>query len=302
MNSEDIQKVLILGAGTMGHQIGFLCATHGLEVAVFDISEESLTAAQGKVQKLARRFVKMEKLDQAGAEAAFNRMSFTSNPQRAAKDADIISESVPENPEVKGNIFRQFHELCPEHTLFTTNTSTLVPSMFAEASGRPEKLAALHFHDVAFNNVVDIMPHPGTSPDTVEKLKAFAERTGLIAIVLNRENPGYLFNSMLTEWFRAAQSLAAREVASPRDIDRAWMGVMGVGAGPFGIMDSIGLDTVHSITRFWAEKTEDPRAMENAAFMKTFVDKGELGVKTGKGVYTYPGPEFKHPDFLKGHK
>ncbi|ACL04787.1 3-Hydroxybutyryl-CoA dehydrogenase (NAD-binding) [Desulfatibacillum aliphaticivorans] len=298
----EFKKVLILGAGTMGHQIGFLCATKGLDVAVYDISEESLAFAQDRAAKLGRRFVRMGKLTQEEAEAALNRMSFTSDAAAAAEGADIVNESVPEVPKLKGKVFAQFNELCPENVIFTTNTSTLMPSAFAEATGRPEKFAALHFHDVSFNNVVDIMPHPGTAPETIEAVKAFSDQMELVSIVLKKESPGYVFNALLTEWLRAAQSLAARGVAEPQDVDRAWMGVMGVHTGPFAIMDSIGLDTCHHITEYWSTYDDDPRLKENAAFLKTYVDKGELGAKTGKGFYNYPGPEFTKPDFIKKDK
>ena len=302
MSGQEFKKVLILGAGTMGHQIGFLCATHGLDVAVYDISEESLTTAQEKVQKLARRFVRMGKISQEGADGAVDRMSFTCNPEAAAEGADIISESVTEVPELKGRVFAQFNEICPEHVIFTTNTSTLLPSQFAGATGRPERFAALHFHDVSFNNVVDIMPHPGTAPETIDGVKDFTDQIEQVAIVLKKESPGYVFNAILTEWLRAAQSLAAKGVAEPKDVDRAWMGVMGVHTGPFAIMDSIGLDTCYHITNYWAQQDSDPRLKENAAYLKDYVDRGELGAKSGKGFYTYPGPDFLNPDFLKGHK
>lgn len=302
MKVEDIKKILILGAGTMGHQIGFVCATHGYEVVLYDIRQEGLDAAMDKVAKLARRFVKIGRLDQGQADAALALMSCTTDPEEAAKDADLISESVPESPELKGKIFAQMNELCPERCIFTTNTSTLVPSMFAEATGRPDRLVALHFHDVSLTNVVDIMPHPGTSEETLALVEDFAKAIGQVAIVLQKENSGYVFNAMLSEWFRSAQTLASKEVADPMDIDRAWMGVMNAPIGPFGVMDTIGLDTVFTITDFWAKKLGDPQSAMNAAFMKGFVDKGRLGMKAGKGVYDYPNPQWAQPDFLKGHK
>ena len=117
-------------------------------------------------------------------------------------------------------------------------------------------------------------------------------------IVLAREHNGYVFNTMLTSLFDAAPTLAAKEIASVPDIDRSWMGVTWMPSGPFGIMDSIGLKTVHQICTYWAERTKDPRAMANAAFVGELVRRGHLGIKSGQGFYTYPVPAFRRPDFL----
>ncbi|MDY6903362.1 MAG: 3-hydroxyacyl-CoA dehydrogenase [Thermodesulfobacteriota bacterium] len=302
MQISDIKKVLILGAGTMGHQIGFLCATHNYDVTLYDISEESLNKALKRLGKFADRMTGRNGLSAEAAAAALDRIHSTTDPEEAAQDTDIVSESVPEDPGLKGKVFARFNDLCPEHTIFTTNTSTLVPSMFAHATGRPERLVALHFHDISLTNIVDVMPHAGTLPAVTGRVKAFAESIGQIPIVLSKENPGYVFNAMLSEWFKSAQTLAANGVAEPRDVDRAWMGVMHAPVGPFGVMDTVGLDTVWKITDFWAEKLQEPQARRNAAFMKQFVDQGKLGIKTGHGVYQYPDPEWANPDFIKDTK
>jgi 3-hydroxybutyryl-CoA dehydrogenase len=297
---EDVKKVLVIGAGTMGQQICVPCALGGYEVIIYDIKEEMLQTARRRIQNIFKGSVEWKKITQAESDAAFARISYTTDAARAAENADIVSESVPEDPALKGKVFAQFNALCPERTVFTTNTSTLLPSYFAAQTGRPEKFLAYHFHDTRMTNVVDIMPHPGTSPETIELVKAFAERTGQLPIMLTKENHGYVFNAMLSALFFSAQSLAANEVASVEDIDRAWMGVTHMMIGPFGIMDSIGLDTVWHITNFWAQKNKDPQAMRNADLMKKYVDQGRLGQKCKRGFYEYPGPSYSRPGFLKG--
>ncbi len=299
MQLDDIRRVLIIGSGTMGQQIGFHCAAGGYDVVYYDISQELLDNAVKRAKRLADRYVKANRLTPEAADEALKRIHTTKDPEEAGREADFISESIPEDPELKGRVFAQFNDICPEHTIFTTNTSSLKPSMFADATGRPEKFAAFHFHDVRITNVVDIMPHPGTSQETVLLIEAFAERIGLLPIMLKKENYGYVFNAMLMELFRAAQSLAAKGVASVEDIDRAWMGVMHTPMGPFGIMDSIGLDTVWKITDYWANKLQDKNALANAEFMKQYVDSGHLGAKTGQGFYRYPDPAYANPGFLE---
>lgn len=299
MKIEDVKKVLILGSGTMGQQIGFQSAVHGYDVVLYDIADDVFEKAMTRIRKMASGMVKRGKITGEQAEGAFSRITTTSDPGEAARDADFVSESVPEDPRLKGRVFAKFNELCPSRTIFTTNTSTLVPSMFAEETGRPEKFAALHFHDVRTNNVVDVMPHPGTSPETVKLIEDFAKSIGQIAIILNKEQNGYVFNTMLSSWFAAALTLAANGVASVEDIDRSWMGIMNMSIGPFGIMDQIGLSTVWLITEYWANETDDLQGKKNAEFIKEYVDRGILGAKTGKGFYEYPDATYRRPDFLK---
>lgn len=300
MKLSDIKKVLILGAGTMGQQIGLQCAMNGYRTVYYDLSREILDKAVKRVGKLANWYASTGRLTPEQLQQTMARISATSDPAEAAKDADFINESVPEDPDIKAQVFAQFHALCPERTIFTTNTSMLVPSMFAQGTGRPEKLCALHFHDLRASTVVDVMPHPGTDPAVTQLVDDFARSIGCIVIMLHRENNGYVFNTMLSSLMHAALMLASRDVASVEDIDRAWMGVTYMPMGPFGIMDQVGLSTVWTITEYWAKKMGDPQAQKNADFVKQYVDKGELGYKTGKGFYTYPGPAYQKPGFLTG--
>ncbi len=300
MKAEDIRTVLMLGAGNMGQQIGFLCAMNGFNVVMYDVGVDELKRAEDRLGKLARQFIESSQISREAADASLKRIRYISDAAEAARSADIVSESVPEDPELKGRVFAQFNELCPAHTVFTTNTSSLIPSMFAAATGRPDRFAAFHFHDVRVTKIVDIMPHPGTSAETVAVIQGFAERIGQIPIMMKKENFGYVFNAMLMELTKSAQTLAANGVSTVEDIDRAWMGVMQTLIGPFGIMDSIGLDTVWKVTDYWARILKDPQAIANAAFIKQHVDKGELGVKTGKGFYTYPNPTFGQAGFVQG--
>jgi len=298
MKIDDIKRVLILGAGTMGQQIGFQCAIHEYDVVYYDLSQEILDKALRRIAKLGSWYISMGRLTEEKLHDALARISASPDPAKAALDVDFISESVPEDPELKGKVFAQFHKLCPERTIFTTNTSMLVPSMFAKATGRPEKLVALHFHDVRSTNVVDVMPHPGTAPEVTRLVHDFAVSIGQIVIMLHRENSGYVFNTMLSSLFSSALTLASRNVAAIEDIDRSWMGVMHTAMGPFGIMDQVGLSTVWIITDYWAKKTGDAQAQANADFLKQYVDKGHLGFKTNQGFYSYPNPAYTDQEFL----
>ena len=285
----------------MGRQIALHFAMHGCNVVIYDIQKEFLTKALSVIQKMAGSYVRLKRITQEDADAAIGRIKTTTVPEEAAVDIDLVNESVPEDPVLKGKVFSLFHSLCPPRTIFTTNTSTLLPSMFAEATGRPGKFLALHFHDLRTNTVVDIMPHPGTDEEAIHVVQGFAKRMGLIDILLRKENSGYVFNAMLRAFLESAQTLAANGIASIEDIDRAWMGVMNMPIGPFGLMDSIGIDTTWKVTAYWVKQTGDAQSQKNADFLKQFVDRGEVGQKTGKGFYRYPDPLFRQPGFIAGH-
>lgn len=287
----------------MGQQIGLQCAMYGYDVVLYDIAPDMLETATARQKAILAGFVAEGQLTQEQAEATLAKITTTSDPKEAATEADLLSESVPENPELKGKVFAQFNELCPPRTIFTTNTSTLIPSMLAEATGRPPQFAALHFHlDVWVSNVVDIMPHAGTSDETVELLYAFAKRIGQIPIICKKENHGYVFNAMLNALNSAALTLAANGIASVKDIDRAWIGIMKMPIGPLGILDRVGLHTAWEISEYWAKVLGDQQLQKNADYLKEYVDKGYLGVKSGRGFYTYPDPAYQQPGFLTGEE
>ena len=298
MKIEDIRTVLVIGAGTMGSQIALQCARSGFNVNLYDISAEALDQGMLVIQGYAKDLVSQGILPEVQAAIIMERIHPTTDAKNASQ-ADLVSESVPEDPQLKGRVFAQFNPLCPQHTLFTTNTSTLLPSMYAQATGRPDRFAALHFHGyVWISNVVDIMPHPGTSVETLDLLEEFARRIGQVPIRLAQESYGYVFNAMLNAFLRAATSLAARQVTSVENVDRAWMGVMKTPVGPFGILDQVGLETAFDINQYWAKVLSDPELQMNADFLKTYVDRGWLGIKTGRGFYTYPDPKYQQPDFI----
>lgn len=301
MNIDEVRHVLIVGAGTMGQQISLQCAMHGYGVTVYDVSPDALRTAAAKVRAYAAQLVDQKRLTPDTSNAALSRISFTSKPEEAAK-ADLLSESVPEDPDLKAKVFAQFNKICPPRTIFTTDTSTLLPSMYASATGRPGQFAALHFHQYVWDsNLVDIMPHPGTSPETVKLLHAFAKRIGQVPLVLKKESAGYVMNAILGAINDTAFKLVNNNIASVEDVDRAVMTVMKVPMGPFGSLDVVGLDTVWHIMQSKARTERNSEAQAAAdRFKKEFIDKGRLGMKTGRGFYTYPDPAYARPGFLIG--
>ncbi|MFZ5565126.1 MAG: 3-hydroxyacyl-CoA dehydrogenase [Thermodesulfobacteriota bacterium] len=299
VKADQIKKVLVLGAGTMGQQIGFLCASNGFDTTIYDLSRDLLDTAKKRMEKLSRQFVARHRITEPEAIASLNRITLTTEASLAAENADFVSESVTESVEIKCRVFETFHPLCPGRAVFTTNTSSLIPSMLTHAVGRPKQFAAFHFHNTLTTDIVDIMPHPETAKETVDTIHAFALRLGQTPILFKKENHGYAFNALLMNLCDTALYLAAGGVASVEDIDRSWMGIMHMKIGPFGIMDSIGLDTVLKVNEVWADQLNDPRALTNVEFLKRYIKDGKRGEKTGEGFYKYPDPAYRRQNFIR---
>jgi len=301
MKVDDIRKVLVVGMGTMGQRIALQCARFGYEVVAYDAFSKSLENARAKIPALAAELVAQQKMTPEASEAALSRISYTSRPEDGA-DADLLSESVLEDPDLKAKVFAQFNQICQPKTIFTTNTSTLVPSMYAEATGRPAQFAALHFLDVFERYLVDVMPHPGTSPEIVELLVAFAKRIKQVPLVIQKEYPGYVSNAIFGAMNDMAFKLVFEDkVVSAEDVDRAVMIHLKMPIGIFGMLDGIGLDTIWHVMESNAKASGDPGAQQFAdEFKQLYIDKGWLGKKSGRGFYTYPDPEYLRPEFLGG--
>jgi 3-hydroxybutyryl-CoA dehydrogenase len=300
MAIEDVRRVTIVGAGTMGQQIGFQCAGHGYDVVLYDVDPAVLEASSGRIDTYAEMLQTGGVITSEVAASARARITMTSDLGTAARDADLLSEAVPEDPELKGRVLAEFNAACPPRTIFMTNTSTLLPSQFARASGRGDRLLALHFHlPVWINNLADVMPHPGTAPEVTQLVLAFADRIGQVPIELRNEHHGYVFNAMYSALNREAITLAQQGVASIEDIDRAWMHVTKAPVGPLGALDAVGLDTVWTITDYWARELNDEQLRANARFLRAYVDRGDVGVKSGRGFYTYPDPAYSQPGFIR---
>jgi len=292
----DLKNILVLGSGTLGLRIALACALNDYKVVIYDINEAAFEQAKRIQEEILLALLKSEKIDEKAAELARANQQFTTDAATAAARADLVSESVTEDLNLKKKVWDQFGQLCPPDTIFTTNTSYLIPSYFAEDTGRPERFCALHFHDVFYANVVDIMPNPKTAAWIVPLLEDFGKSIQQTPVVIKRESPGYIFNAMLMALIGAAGALVTFDVASIEDVDRSWMGNFKMPMGPFGILDEVGLDTAWHIT----SNQKDEKSKRFARLLKSYVDQGKLGKKVGQGFYSYPNPSYQEDNFIAG--
>ena len=230
----------------------------------------------------------------------FARLSYTTDLAEAVRDADLISESVPESMAIKESFWREASSHAPAHTVFTTNTSTLAPSQLVGFVDRPQKFLALHFAiGVWDSNIGEVMGHPDTDPAVFEQLLTFADEIGLVPIPIRKEQSGYIVNSLIVPWCTAALDLLVRGVSDFESIDRTWMITLQTGMGPCGMMDRMGLGVVHHVATLIDEANSHSEALEYARYIdERFIQPGHLGVTSGQGFYSYPNPTFAQPGFI----
>ncbi|WP_430615532.1 3-hydroxyacyl-CoA dehydrogenase [Flavobacterium sp. JP2137] len=295
------KKVLAAGSGVLGSQIAFQTAFHGYDVHIYDLNQKAIAYAKERLTKLKDNYKQDLGATQQEVDAAYNRIVFFTDLENAVEDVDLVIESVPEDPEIKKDFYKQLREVAPEKTIFATNTSTLLPSDFASITGRPKKFLALHFaNEIWKNNTAEIMGHATTDKAVFKAIVSFAESIGMIPLELHKEQSGYLLNSLLVPLLDAAMDLLVKDVADIETIDKAWVIGTGAAVGPGAIFDTVGLNTVYNINKMKAEKSKNPWDEKVVAYIKEhFIDTGKLGVAEGQGFYKYPNPAYQDPDFYK---
>lgn len=295
------KNVTVAGSGVLGYQIAFQTAFYGFNVTVYDINDEVLEKAKAKFDILAESYKKDLKATEEQLAATKANLQYNSNLAEAVQDADLLIEAVPENPQIKIGFYEQLAKVAPAKTVFATNSSTMLPSQFAEYTGRPAQFVALHFaNEIWKHNTGEVMKHSGTSDETFNSVLEFAKQIGMVALPIYKEQPGYIVNSLLVPLLSAALDLYVNEVADVETIDKTWMVATGAPVGPFGILDVVGVTTAYNINKMAADKTQNPTKIKAAAMLKeNYIDKNKLGVATGEGFYKYPNPAYWEKNFLK---
>lgn len=310
----DIKNVVVAGGGVLGSQIAFQSAYKGFNVKVWLRSEGSIDRAKPKFERWKNVYLQTleamktnpaayargladspelsdEQIEalKAQVEKAAESIVLTTSYDEAFGDADLVIEAIAEEPKQKIELYAEMQKHLPERTIVCTNSSTMLPSQFAEYTGRPAKYLALHFaNEIWKNNTAEVMGHPGTDPAAYEQVAEFAGKIGMIPLRLKKEQPGYILNSMLVPFLTAAESLLANGVADPETIDKTWMLATGAPVGPFRILDIVGLVTAYNIV-VMNPQASDPETTPGkiAATLKKYIDEGKTGVNAGEGFYKY---------------
>nr|WP_291350782.1 3-hydroxyacyl-CoA dehydrogenase family protein [Desulfosporosinus sp.] len=288
MGAQKIQKICIVGAGNMGHQIACSAALAGFEVKCTDVNEEVLQKAEQFVTTYLPERVAKGKLQQAQADAARKNLTFTRDLAEAAGDADLVIEAVIEKLEIKRTLFAELDRICPPHTILTTNSSYIVSSKIADVTKRPEQVCNLHFFNPALvMKLVEVVKGPHTSEETAQALMDVCVSMGKTPVLLKQEIYGFLVNRMLTAIKNESIYLLDMGIAGHEEIDTAVTLALGHPMGPFRLMDLTGIDLTYIVGFERYQETGDPIYRPSPTIAEKFVKK-EWGRKTGKGFYEYP--------------
>jgi 3-hydroxybutyryl-CoA dehydrogenase len=300
MVTRPFAKIAIVGAGTMGAQIALHCAVHGYPVQLWSRSARRLQqAGQSHAEELAKRLAHRQ-ITADEQEAILRRIRYTTHMQEGVAGADLVIENVPERLEIKREVFARLDRSCPDHTVFATDSSSIRISAIEGATQRPEQILNMHFYPPIWQRpMVELMGGSATTEETMRRASQFVRALGLTPLIVRKERTGFLFNRLWRAIKKECLHLVDDGVASHEDIDRAWMIAFGVPVGPFGLMDMIGLDVVRDIELVYYGESGDPSDAP-PQLLSDKIARGELGIKTGQGFYTYPNPAFQAPEWLKG--
>lgn len=280
-----VNKVAVLGAGTMGHGIAQVCATAGMDVAMRDIDESVLGRGIAQIEKSLAKLTEKGALSAAERDAARGRIRTTTELEDAVRDADLVVEAIPERMDLKIQTFSALAKHAPKHAILGTNTSSLSVTEIAAASGEPHRVVGLHFFNpVPIMKLLEIVRGLGTSDATIEAARAFAARIGKEAIVV-KDFPGFATSRLGVILGCEAIRMLEAGVASAEDIDKAMKLGYRHPMGPLELGDLVGLDVrlaiLEHLHRELGEQFRPP------ALLRQMVRAGKLGRKTGEGFYKY---------------
>ena len=305
--------VTVAGGGVLGSQIAFQAAYCGFHVTIWLRSEGSIQRAKPKLAALKPAYIKtIERMAAdpaflargiagkepfckadclARVDAAAAGIRLETDLAKAVEDADVVIESVAEGVEAKTAFYRALAPVLPKKALLLTNSSTLLPSQFAEETGCPERFLALHFaNQIWINNMAEVMRHAATAQESFDRAMEFARQIRMIPIAVRKEKNGYLLNSILVPFLFSALDLVATGVGSVEDVDLAWTLATGAPLGPCRIMDQVGMTTVQNIVAMYVNIPDNIAPFHYKAIyrmVQKYIDEGKLGMTAGEGFYKY---------------
>lgn len=300
MTKEPFTTICVVGAGFMGTQIGLQCAAHGYRVQLVDHLEECLRRSTQYQSQELEQWRARGRITADEQASMLSRLSFTTQLDAGVSDAGLVIESAPEVLEIKRTIFAQLDAACAGHTIFASNSSSLRISAIESATGRPDKVLNMHFYAPPWQRtMVELMKGTATSDETMASAAHFARAIGLTPLLVLSESTGFIFNRVWRAIKKECLQLVDSGVASAADVDRAWMIANHHPVGPFGLMDMVGLDVVRDIEMVYFQESGDQSDAPPRLLLEK-IEQGELGVKTGKGFYSYPHPAYQDPAWLSG--
>lgn len=290
MRARDIRRVAVVGAGTMGHGIAQEFALAGYDTRIVDQTDERLNAARDGMRRNLQLLADAGLLAADDIEPALARVRASTSLAEAVADADLVIEAVFEDVAIKHALFRQLDELCPERAILASNSSSIMPSVLAAATQRPERVLVAHyFNPPHLMPLVEVVKSSATSDDVARVVYDLLKGIGKRPVMMQKEAPGFIANRMQVALQREALALVAQGYATPRDVDTVVTASFGrrlAFAGPFEIADIGGLDVIGAVAALLMPEIESATSVP--AVLTDKVARGDYGVKSGRGFYDWP--------------
>jgi 3-hydroxybutyryl-CoA dehydrogenase len=293
-----LEKFAMVGTGIQGTQIAMIAARAGYGVTVFDPREGAFRQTFEKLRADLKAKKVKPLIPWNQWEACARKVRQVQDLAEAVRDADLVLEAVPENLDIKKKVWKEIGAKAAPEAILATNSSSMPVSRMEKAGGRPEQVLNIHFYfPMQGVNMVDIMGGTRTRPEVMEKGIAWIKSIGFVPLTVEKELLGFCFNRVWRAIKRETLYMWGNGFVDFMDVDRAWMIFTRMKEGPFALMDKVGLDVIWDIEMVYYNDSKDPKDRPPRA-LKDMIDRGELGVKSGKGFYSYPNPAFLSPDFF----
>ncbi|MDP6443399.1 MAG: 3-hydroxyacyl-CoA dehydrogenase family protein [Pirellulaceae bacterium] len=295
---QTIEDVCVVGAGLMGSQIAVQSAAFGKRVRLHDVSDKSLANSRQAIADLANDIVAAGVAGGQCSQSILDRIHYTTSLDEAAAEAQLVIEAITEDVDAKRGLFHQLDDICPPSTVLATNSSSIRISRVESATRRADRVLNTHFVQPVWKHpFVELMRGSVTSDETMATVDAFMKSIGVLPVIVRKESTGFIFNRIWRAVKKEALRVVDQQIATVEDVDRTWMILWETSMGPFALMDNVGLDVVRDIEMVYFEQSGDPSDAPPQLLLDK-ISRGELGVKTGKGFYTYPNPSWQSPEFL----
>lgn len=283
----EINKIGVLGAGTMGSGIAQVAAQAGFQVVMRDIDERFVNSGLGAIDRFLTRSVEKQKITQDEKKAILGRIRGTVSMDEMGA-ADFVIEAVLEDLELKKSVFAELDRLCRPEVIFTSNTSSMSITEIAAATGRPERVAGMHFFNpTPLMKLVEVIRGFQTSDETVQVVTDLAKKMGKEPVQVKKDSPGFIVNRILTPHVIEAIRLVEEGVASMEDVDKAVKLGLNYPMGPFELMDLTGIDIIYHVTEYFFRELNKENKWVAPQLMKSMIRANRLGRKTKAGWYEY---------------
>lgn len=281
-----IDTVVVIGAGTMGRGIGHVFALHGFDVTLVDVKEQYLQAAYEAIDRNLQRQVKRDTITTAFHERALERISLSVDTQAAVETADVVIEAVPEDKNMKRELFGEIDAVAPEETILASNTSSISITWLGAQTARAERVVGVHFFNpVPMMDLVEVVRGRRTSDEVLETVRELVGALDKTAVEVN-DSPGFVSNRVLMPMINEAVYCVMEGVADAEQVDEVMTLGMSHPMGPLRLADFIGLDVCLSILEVLHRELGEDK-YRPCPLLRRMVDAGDLGRKTGRGFYVY---------------